>query len=82
MEVVPVDTTGLIGSITEKNSLIAFELLIILAMGLVVKTLYGRNVKLGDDQAKALMDSTVAINNNTLALSALTKEIERINDVR
>lgn len=82
MEIVPVDTGNIVTAITEKNSLIAFELFVIIALVLVIKTLYGRNIKQGDDQAKALTDSTLAINNNTLALQMLTREIERINDVR
>lgn len=80
MEIVPVETSGIVSAITEKNSLIAFELFTIIALVAVIRTLYSRNVKQGDDNAKALMDSTVAINNNTLALNALTKQIERMNE--
>lgn len=76
----PLDTSGVFSAITEKNSLIAFELFVIIALVAVIRTLYNRNIKQGDDNAKALMDSTVAINNNTLALNALTKQIERMND--
>lgn len=57
-------------------------LLVILGLCLVARVLYNRNIKQGDDQQKTLIDSTLAINNNTVALNALTKQIERMNDVR
>lgn len=82
MDVSPIETTGLLSSITEKNSLVAFQLFVIIGLVVVAKTLYNRNVKQGDDQAVALTDSTLAINNNTQALQMLTKEIERMNDAR
>ncbi len=82
MDIVPIETSGIFDAITEKNSLIAFELFAIIGLIAVIKVLYNRNVKQGDDQAKALTDSTLAINNNTLALQMLTKEIERLNDAR
>lgn len=82
MDVAAIETTSILAAITEKASLIAFELLIIIAMGLVIKTLYYRNVQQGDAQAKAMTDSTIAINNNNIALNALTKQIERLNDAR
>jgi hypothetical protein len=82
MDVNPVETGGIITKITEQGSLVAFELLVIIFLTLVIKTLYNRNVKQGDDQQKALIDSTLAINNNTLALNALTRQIEMMNNVR
>jgi len=82
MDIVPVETGGILTFITEKSSLVAFELFVIILLCLVVKTLYARNVKQGDDNSKALIDSTLAINNNTLALNALMRQIERINNVR
>lgn len=82
MELAPIETTTVLGQITEKNSLVAFQLFLNIILVYAAKTLYDRNVKQGDDQAKALTDSTVAINNNTMALNALIKEIERGNHVR
>ena len=57
-------------------------LLVIIGLCLVIKVLYNRNIKQGDDQQKALIDSTIAINNNTLAVNALTKQIERMADAK
>jgi hypothetical protein len=82
MDITPIDTNNVLSAVTEKNSLVAFQLFAIIALGYVASTLYKRNVKQGDDQAKALVDSTLAINNNTQALQLLTKEIERMNDDR
>lgn len=71
------DTSGVVDTITKENSLVAFELLIIIALFFVVKTLYHRNIAQGDANAKALTDSTIAINNNTNALNALKEQLER-----
>lgn len=79
MDSVPIDPNGLITYITEKNSLVGLELLIIICLVFVIRTLYNRNIMLGDNYSKALLDSTLAVNNNTTALNALTKEIERNN---
>ncbi len=82
METLPIDTGGMFSKVAEQGALFAFELLVIIGLCLVIKVLYNRNVKQGDDQMKALIDSTLAINNNTLALTALTKQIELMNNVR
>ena len=55
-------------------------LFVIVLLCLVVRTLYNRNIKQGEDLQKALIDSTVAINNNTSALNALTRQFERMED--
>lgn len=81
MDVLPVDANGMLNSVAQQGALFAFMLFVILSLGIVCRTLYNRNVKQGDDQAKALIDSTLAINNNTLAINALTKQIEKM-DVR
>lgn len=78
----PIETGGLVNKVAEQGALVAFELLAIIFLTLVIKTLYNRNVKQGDDHQKALIDSTLAINNNTLALNALTRQIEMMNNVR
>lgn len=82
MEVSTINPNGMFSVISQQGALFSFQLLAILGLALVCKTLYTRNVKQGDDNAKALVDSTLAINNNTLALTALTREIERTNNVR
>lgn len=85
MDIQPIETAGILSSVTEKNSLIAFELFVIIGLIAVCKTLYNRNVTQGDAQAKALIDSTLALNNNTLSTNALVKEIEnlgnKVNDI-
>lgn len=82
MDSVPVDANGLFSKVAEQGALFAFMMFVILALAYVAKTLYERNIKQGDDNTQALIDSTVAISNNTTALNILTKEIERLNDAR
>jgi putative Mn2+ efflux pump MntP len=82
MDTLPIDTGGMLSRVAEQGALFAFMMLCIIGLCLVIKVLYNRNIKQGDDQQKALIDSTVAINNNTLAVNALTKQIERMADVR
>jgi putative Mn2+ efflux pump MntP len=82
MDVLPVDPNSIVNSVAQQGALFGFMLLVILGLCLVARVLYNRNIKQGDDQQKTLIDSTLAINNNTVALNALTKQIERMNDVR
>lgn len=82
MENIPVDTSVMLSKVAEQGVLFAFMLLVIIVLIMVIRALYGRNVKQGDEQQKTLIDSTLAINNNTLAVTALTRQIERMNDVR
>ena len=79
MEGIAVDTGGMLSKVAEQGALFAFMMLVIVALCVVIKVLYNRNIKQGDDQQKALIDSTIAINNNTLAVNALTKQIERMS---
>lgn len=82
MDVLPVDPNNIVNSVAQQGALFGFMLLVILGLCLVARVLYNRNIKQGDDQQKTLIDSTLAINNNTVALNALTKQIERMNDAR
>jgi len=79
METLPIETGGIFAKVAEQGALFAFMLLVMIGLCLVIKTLYNRNVKQGDDQQKSLIDSTLAINNNTLAINALTKQIEKMD---
>lgn len=81
MDVLPVDPSSMVNSVAQQGALFGFMLFVIVGLCTVIKVLYGRNIKQGDDQQKTLIDSTLAINNNTIALNALTKQIERMNDV-
>lgn len=74
----PVATTGLINEVAKQGALVTFMLLVIIILVLAVKMLYERNVQQGADNVKALVDSTVAINNNSAALEMLGKQIERL----
>lgn len=76
----PVDK--ILNLLTEQGALVAFELLVIIVLVYALRVLYFRNIKQGDDQARAFTDSTIAINNNTAALNALTKQIERMNNAK
>lgn len=82
MDVLPVDPNSIVNSVAQQGALFGFMMLVIIGLCIVAKVLYSRNIKQGDDQQKTLIDSTLAINNNTVALNALTKQIERMNDVR
>lgn len=82
MEALPVDTSNLFNKIAEQGALFAFMLLVMLVMSIVIRTLYKRNIELGDGLHKALTDSTVAINNNTISNNSLTRQIEVMNNVR
>ena len=64
----------------EQGALAAFMLLVIIALVMAVKMLYGRNVEQGAENVKALIDSTTAINNNTAALGMLAKQVERLEN--
>ena len=74
----PVSTTGLINEVAKQGALVTFMLLVIIILVMAVKMLYERNVQQGADNVKALVDSTVAINNNSAALEMLGKQIERL----
>lgn len=82
MDTLPIETGGMFSKVAEQGALFAFMLLVLIGLSIVVKVLYNRNIKQGDDQLRSLIDSTLAINNNTLALNALTKQIELMNNVR
>jgi len=69
-----------VASIMQQGVLFSFMILVILSLVYVVKTLYHRNIIQGESNSKALVDSTIAINNNTMVQEALTKQIERLND--
>lgn len=82
MEILPIDPNQLLAPTAQQGPLFGFMLFVIVVLLYVAWSFYQRNIKQGEDNAKALMDSTLAINNNTMALNALIKEIERINDAR
>lgn len=78
----PVHIDGVLMKVAEQGALCAFMLLVILGLCWVVKSMYARVINQADQQQKILIDSTLAINNNTTALGALTKQVERLADVR
>ena len=82
METAALDANGAIAKIVEQGALFAFMLLCIIVLVFVVKAMYNRIMQQTDQQTKILLDSTLAINNNTAALGALTKQVERLADVR
>ena len=71
----PIQTTGLISKIIEQGALVAFMLFVLIVLCIVIKALYKNNVDLGKENTKALIDSTIAINNNTIALQLLKEKI-------
>lgn len=74
----PVSTTGLISEVAKQGALAAFMMLVIIVLVLTVRMLYNRNVEQGDQNVKALLDSTTAINNNTVAVNMLGKQLDRM----
>ncbi len=76
----PVATTGLINEVAKQGALAAFMLLVIIVLVMAVKMLFDNNRDQGKENTKALIDSTVAINNNTAALAMLGKQIERLEN--
>ena len=80
METVRVD--GLLMKVAEQGALVAFMLLVIVGLCYVLRSMYSRIIQQADQQQKILIDSTIAITNNTSALGALTKQVERLADVR
>lgn len=61
MDGIAVDTGGMFSKVAEQGALFAFMLLVIIALCVVIKVLYNRNIKQGDDQQKALIDSTLSL---------------------
>ena len=82
MDIAPIETANMLTAVTEKHSIIALLLLVVLVLCLVVRVLYQRNVAQCERLANSLVESTVAMNNNTKAMDALARQIERINDAR
>lgn len=78
----PVDTSSLFSQIAQQGALFAFMLLVIVVLGITTKALYGRNVALGDMFQKAILDSTIAINNNTVAQNAIARQMEFMNNAK
>lgn len=78
MENIAVDTGGMFTKVAEQGALFAFMLLVIVGLCLVIRTLWAEMKKQGADVQKALIDSTIAVNNNTAAVSLLTREVERL----
>lgn len=76
METLPIDTSKAMSSIVEQGALFSFMLLVLIVLLFIVRTLYLRNIKQGDDFQKAFIDSTIAINNNTQSASTLATEIK------
>lgn len=76
------ETGVLLSKVAEQGALIAFMLLVIITLVMAIKMIYERNVQQGADNLKALIDSTTAINNSTAALNMLSKQIERLENVR
>lgn len=77
----PVDANSLFSQIAQQGALFAFMLLVIIVLVMAIRVLYTRNVALGDMFQKALTDSTVAVNNNTLAQNAIARQIEVMTNV-
>lgn len=76
------DTTGLVNKVGEQGPLTAFMLLCLIAAIFAIKILYNRNQEQGKENVTALIDSTTAINNNTAALTLLTRQIERLENAK
>ena len=74
----PIQTTEAISVVSQEGGLFAFMLLVLIGLSMVIRTLYKNNVEQGKENMTALLDSTLAINNNTAALQLLTKQIEKI----
>ena len=74
-----IDTSSMFSQIAQVGPLFAFMMLVILALCFVVRTLYSRNIDLGDNLQKIVVDSTVASQNNTAALQLLTVKVEAGN---
>ena len=78
MDTVHVD--GIMMKIAEQGVLFAFMLLCIIGLCVVIRSMYTRINQQTDQQQKILIDSTLAINNNTAALGALVKQVERLDN--
>jgi len=78
----PVRVDGILMKVAEQGAMCAFMLLVLLGLCWVVKSMYARVLQQADQQQKILIDSTLAINNNTTALGAMIKQVERLADVR
>lgn len=78
----PVHVDGIMMKIAEQGVLFAFMLLCIVGLCAVIRSMYSRIIQQADQQQKILIDSTLAINNNTEALGALVKQVERLDNAR
>lgn len=78
----PIDTSNMFAQVSQAGPLFAFMMLVIIALIFAVKVLYNRNVMLGDNMMKIISDNTVSNNNSTLAITALTRQIEVLNNAR
>lgn len=78
----PIDTSNMFAQVSQAGPLFAFMMLVIIALIFAVKVLYNRNVMLGDNMMKIISDNTVSTNNSTLALTALTRQIEVLNHAK
>ncbi|MFN5173594.1 MAG: hypothetical protein ACK5WY_08010 [Holosporaceae bacterium] len=79
MDMLPIDPTALVTNVSQASPLVSFLLLDIIILVMVVKVLFNRMVKLGEDRQTDLINSTLAINNNTSALNNLIKILEQRN---
>lgn len=70
---------NLFSQVAEQGAIFALMSIMLIAAGVVIRTLYTRNQEIGDKTIKAITDNTVTINNNTRAIEALEKEIARSN---
>lgn len=78
----PVDTSGIFSAITQQGALFAFMLLCLVVLVIAVKTLYSRNVDLGDKLQTAMTDATVGLNNNTNILNIISTQVGGLINAR
>jgi hypothetical protein len=78
----PVDTSGMFSQIAQQGALFAFMLLVILALAWAIKTLYSRNVTLGDMYHQAMIDTSTAMNKAADASDSIAHQMEIMNRAR
>lgn len=76
---VPIDTSGLMSQVGQVGPLFAFMMLVIIVLCFVVRTLYNRNVVLGDKLQEAFSGSTLAMDRTAAANNAIARQMEIMN---
>lgn len=74
-----IDTSGLMSQVGQVGPLFAFMLLVIIVLCFVVRTLYNRNIALGDKLQEAFAGSTLAMDRTASSNNAIARQMEIMN---